>query len=170
MSADAEMVPLPIELCLSQYSQYNGYVTNVILLSPIPRPNLLLHWNATLWQRSSPDVVRNCSFVRTLHESDLVSGWETWFSVEKTWQPCHTNTFYLSSCDTFDRLDERVKRCSQRKQEFWYEGKCTSVLQHYPISLHLSSKKLAGAQRIATYYFLYKVKGMHNIQFMFDSS
>lgn len=43
MSADAEMVPLPIELHLSQYSQYNGCVTNVILLSPTPRPHLLLH-------------------------------------------------------------------------------------------------------------------------------
>lgn len=43
MSADAEMVPLPIELHLSQYNQYNGCVTNAILLSPTPRPHLLLH-------------------------------------------------------------------------------------------------------------------------------
>lgn len=42
-SADAEMVLLPIELCLSQYSQYNGDVTNGILLSPTPRPHSLLH-------------------------------------------------------------------------------------------------------------------------------
>lgn len=119
---------------------------------------------------SSPDVVRNCSFVCTLYQSDLVRGWEIWFSVEKTWQPRHTDTFYLSSHDMFIRLDERVKRCSQHKQEFWHEGKCTSVFKQYPISLHLSSKKVAGAQRIATYYFLYKVKGTHNIQLMFDSS
>jgi len=43
MSADAETVPLPIELRLSQHSQYNGRVTNVIVLSPTPTPHLLLH-------------------------------------------------------------------------------------------------------------------------------
>lgn len=83
---------LPIELRLSQYSQYNGYVTNVILLSSTPTPHLLQHWNAALWQRSSLALGRGCTVVHTLYQSDLVRLWETWFSVEKTWQHLPTNT------------------------------------------------------------------------------
>lgn len=77
-------------------------------------------------------------------------------------------TLYLPGYDMFIRLDARVKCCSQHKQEFCYEGKCTSVFKHYLISLHLSPKKVAGVQRIAMHYFLCKVKAMHNTVYVWQ--
>lgn len=83
---------LPIEPRLSQCSQYNGYGTNVILLSSTPTPHLLQHWNVTLRQCSSLAVGRSCCVVRALYQSDLVRVWESWFSVGKTWQPLPTTS------------------------------------------------------------------------------
>lgn len=160
---------LPIELCLSQYSQYNGYVTNVILLSSTPTPHLLQHWNVALWQCSSLAVGRSCSAVHTLYQSGLVRVWETWFSVEKMWQPLPTNTSgcqaALCSSDWMTGLNAAVStnRSSDRKAS---APRFSNIIP-FPYICHQRRQQELKEQPHTTFC---KVRGMHNIQFMFGSS